>query len=74
MQAIFLLSPDTEFLGSGVGKSLTINYKDIFLQYKKMLIIKWYTKHIESIVASINSYIFGAAKLSTLNPTGSEDF
>jgi hypothetical protein len=43
-QVIFLLSPDTEFPGSGVGKSSTINYKDLFFQYKKLLITKWETK------------------------------
>ncbi|KAG1725031.1 hypothetical protein EDB19DRAFT_1833934 [Suillus lakei] len=73
-KAIFLLSPDSEFPGSGVGKSLTISYKDLFFQYKKMLITKWDTRCIKNIMASINNHIFGATKLSTLNPTGGEDF
>ncbi|KAG1886829.1 uncharacterized protein F5891DRAFT_923654, partial [Suillus fuscotomentosus] len=72
--AIFLLSPDTEFPGLGVGKSSTINYKDLFFQYKKMLIMKWDTRRIKNIVASIDNHVFGAAKLSTLNPAGGEDF
>ncbi|KAG1758944.1 hypothetical protein EDD22DRAFT_996589 [Suillus occidentalis] len=72
---IFLLSPDTEFPGSGVGKSSTINYKDLFFQYKKLLITKWETKRIKTIVTNINRYVFGAAKLSTLmDPAGAEDF
>ncbi|KAG1762611.1 hypothetical protein EDD22DRAFT_1026726 [Suillus occidentalis] len=72
---IFLLSPDTEFPGSGVGKSSTINYKDLFFQYKKLLITKWETKRIKTIVTNINRYVFGAAKLSTsMDPAGAEDF
>lgn len=74
-QVIFLLSPDTEFPGSGVGKSSTINYKDLFFQYKKLLITKWETKQIKTIVTNINRYVFGAAKLSTsMDPAGAEDF
>ncbi|KAG2103790.1 uncharacterized protein F5147DRAFT_534647, partial [Suillus discolor] len=72
--AIFLLSPDSEFPGSGVGKSSTISYKDLFFQYKKMLITKWDTRRIKNIMVSINNHIFGTAKLSTLNPAGGEDF
>ncbi|KAG1862821.1 hypothetical protein DFJ58DRAFT_725304 [Suillus subalutaceus] len=60
--AIFLLSPDTEFPGSGVGKSSTLNYKDLFFQYKKLLIAKWGTKRIKTIVTNINNHVFGGAK------------
>ncbi|KAG2036606.1 hypothetical protein BDR03DRAFT_1011560 [Suillus americanus] len=35
---IFLLSPDTEFQKSGLGKSSSINYKDLFYHYKKLLL------------------------------------
>ncbi|KAG1838308.1 hypothetical protein F4604DRAFT_1533393, partial [Suillus subluteus] len=73
--AIFLLLPDTEFPGSGVGKSSTINYKDLFFQYKKLLITKWETKRIKNITTNINRYVFGVAKLSTsMDPAGAEDF
>ncbi|KAG2342601.1 hypothetical protein BDR05DRAFT_861724, partial [Suillus weaverae] len=73
--AIFLLLADTEFLGSGVGKSSTINYKDLFFQYKKLLITKWETKWIKNIMTNINHYVFGVAKLSTsMDPAGTEDF
>ncbi|KAG1888649.1 hypothetical protein F4604DRAFT_1530314, partial [Suillus subluteus] len=72
--AIFLLSPDTEFPGSGVGKSSMINYRDLFFQYKKMLVSKWDTRRIKNIIASIENHIFGTAKCSTLNPAGGEDF
>ncbi|KAG1851628.1 hypothetical protein DFJ58DRAFT_728848 [Suillus subalutaceus] len=36
--AIFLLSLDTEFQKSGTGKSSSINYKDLFFHYKKLLL------------------------------------
>lgn len=39
-----------------------------------MLIMKWDTRRIKNIVASIDSHVFGAAKLSTLNLAGGEDF
>ncbi|KAG2037926.1 hypothetical protein BDR03DRAFT_838096, partial [Suillus americanus] len=73
--AIFLLSPDTEFPGLGVGKSSTLNYKDLFFQYKKLLIAKWGTKQIKTIVTNINNHVFGGAKSpSTLESAGREDF
>ncbi|KAG1843287.1 hypothetical protein DFJ58DRAFT_665430, partial [Suillus subalutaceus] len=60
--AIFLLSPDTEFSSSGLGKKSSINYKTLFYNYKKVLVLKWTTKHVVSIVANINRYIFEAAR------------
>ncbi|KAG2155156.1 uncharacterized protein EDB93DRAFT_1062714, partial [Suillus bovinus] len=60
--AIFLFSPDTEFLSSGLGKKSNINYKNLFYNYKKILIVKWSTRHILSIVANINCYVFKAVK------------
>ncbi|KAG1908666.1 uncharacterized protein F5891DRAFT_1180201 [Suillus fuscotomentosus] len=38
-QAIFLLSPNTEFQKSDLGKSSDINYKDLFFYYKKLLLM-----------------------------------
>ncbi|KAG1907528.1 uncharacterized protein F5891DRAFT_1180531 [Suillus fuscotomentosus] len=70
VMAIFLLSPDTEFLGSGVGKLSTINYRDLFFQYKKLLVMKWDMRHIKNIVTSIDNHIFGTAKLSTFHLAG----
>ncbi|KAG1899551.1 uncharacterized protein F5891DRAFT_981076 [Suillus fuscotomentosus] len=67
VMAIFLLSPDTEFLGSRVGKLSTINYRDLFFQYKKLLVMKWDMRHIKNIVTSIDNHIFGTAKLSTFH-------
>lgn len=39
-----------------------------------MLVMKWDTRRIKNIMASIDNHVFGAAKLSTLNPAGGEDF
>ncbi|OAX43058.1 hypothetical protein K503DRAFT_796600 [Rhizopogon vinicolor AM-OR11-026] len=72
--AIFLLSPDSEFQKSGVGKTSGINYKVLFFQYKKLLIIKWDNPRIQTIVQSINCQVFGAAKASISDSTGQEDF
>ncbi|KAG1723619.1 hypothetical protein EDB19DRAFT_1915985 [Suillus lakei] len=59
--AIFLLSPDTEFSSTGIGKRSTISYKDLFFTYKKVLVTKWKTKRIVQIVTNINHFIFKAA-------------
>jgi hypothetical protein len=71
-QTIFFLSPDTEFSGSGVGKKSNINYKELFYNYKRVLVTKWKSKRIEEIVAKINNYVFGAARTSTID-TNHED-
>lgn len=74
LQAIFLLSPDTEFSSTGIGKRSTISYKDLFFTYKKVLVTKWKTKHIVQIVTNINHYIFKAARPSALDSAVHEDF
>ncbi|KAG1833307.1 hypothetical protein DFJ58DRAFT_619379, partial [Suillus subalutaceus] len=71
--AIFLLSPDTEFSSTGIGKRSTICYKDLFFNYKKVLVAKWKTKCIVQIVTNINHYIFKAARPSALDSAGHED-
>ncbi|KAG1821703.1 uncharacterized protein BJ212DRAFT_1297042 [Suillus subaureus] len=58
---IFLLSPDTEFSSSSVSKRSTISYKELFFNYKKVLVSKWSTKCIKAIVTNIDHYIFKAA-------------
>ncbi|KAG2751662.1 hypothetical protein P692DRAFT_20706225, partial [Suillus brevipes Sb2] len=63
--AIFLLSPDTEFQKSGTGKSSGINYKDLFFHYKKLLLTKWDSRRIQTIVQNIDRAVFGSAKSST---------
>ncbi|KAG1775261.1 hypothetical protein EV702DRAFT_928743, partial [Suillus placidus] len=72
--AIFLMSPDTEFLSTGIGKKSNINYKNLFFHYKKILVIKWTMKCIVAIVANINQYIFKAAKVLALKGAEQEDF
>ncbi|KAG1735008.1 hypothetical protein EDB19DRAFT_1910854 [Suillus lakei] len=62
--AIFLLSPDTEFQKSGTGKSSGINYKDLFFHYKKLLLTKWDSCCIQTIVQNIDREVFGSAKSS----------
>ncbi|KAG2140006.1 hypothetical protein BD769DRAFT_1325765, partial [Suillus cothurnatus] len=74
LQTIFLLSPDTEFSSTGIGKRSTISYKDLFFTYKKVLVTKWKTKHIVQIVTNINHYIFKAAQPSALDSAVHEDF
>lgn len=54
LQAIFLLSPDTEFQKLGTGKSSGINYKDLFFHYKKLLLTKWDSRRIQTIVQNID--------------------
>jgi hypothetical protein len=66
-QTIFFLSPDTEFSGSGVGKKSNINYKELFYNYKRVLITKWKSKRIDEIVTKINNYVFGTARTSTID-------
>ncbi|KAG1819630.1 uncharacterized protein BJ212DRAFT_1213044, partial [Suillus subaureus] len=70
--SIFLLSPDTEFQKSGLGKSSNINYKDLFFHYKKLLLTKWDSHHIQIIVQNINQDIFSSTKFST-SAVGQED-
>ncbi|KAG2054243.1 hypothetical protein BDR06DRAFT_1050533 [Suillus hirtellus] len=64
--AIFLISPDTEFLSTGIGKKSNINYKNLFFHYKKILVTKWTMKCIIAIVTNINQYIFKVAKALAL--------
>lgn len=71
-QSIFLLSPDTEFQKSGLGKSSGINYKDLFFHYKKLLLTKWDSRRIQNIVQNINQDVFGSAK-SSASTVGQED-
>ncbi|KAG1858284.1 hypothetical protein C8R48DRAFT_579702, partial [Suillus tomentosus] len=71
--AIFLLSPDTEFQKSGLGKSSGINYKNLFYHYKKLLLTKWDSRRIQTIVQNINREVFGSAKSSASGPAGQED-
>ncbi|KAG1902644.1 uncharacterized protein F5891DRAFT_1186295 [Suillus fuscotomentosus] len=71
--AIFLLSPDTEFSSSGLGKKSNINYKTLFYNYKKVLVSKWTTRCVTLIVANINNYVFEAVKGPSVDPSAEQD-
>ncbi|KAG1889167.1 hypothetical protein F4604DRAFT_1492027, partial [Suillus subluteus] len=62
--AIFLLLPDTEFQKLGTGKSSGIHYKDLFFHYKKLLLTKWDSRCIQTIVQNIDREVFSSAKSS----------
>ncbi|KAG1745378.1 uncharacterized protein EDB91DRAFT_1049942 [Suillus paluster] len=70
---IFFLSPDTEFSGSGVGKKSNISYKELFYNYKRVLVTKWKSKCIEEIVTKINNYVFSAAARTSTIDADHED-
>lgn len=55
---LFVLSPDSEFPGDGTGSVSKLVYRTVFREYKRLLIIKWDTTHIQSIVANMNQEIF----------------
>ncbi|KAG2349790.1 hypothetical protein BDR05DRAFT_994781 [Suillus weaverae] len=75
--AIFLLSPDTEFQKLGTGKSSGINYKDLFFHYKKLLLTKWDSHRIQTIVKviramnALNSDSDNKSDISEPTPTSS---
>ncbi|KAG1785855.1 uncharacterized protein HD556DRAFT_1450296 [Suillus plorans] len=56
---IFILSPDQEFSGDGVGAISSIAYHSLFQTVKKFFIVKWTHQRIKSIVDEINGYVFG---------------
>ncbi|KAG2104266.1 hypothetical protein BD769DRAFT_1367146 [Suillus cothurnatus] len=61
---IFILSPDQEFSGDGVGAISSITYRSVFQTVKKFFIIKWTHQRIKSIVDQINGYVFdGVVKM-----------
>ncbi|KAG1897927.1 uncharacterized protein F5891DRAFT_1191563 [Suillus fuscotomentosus] len=57
---IFILSPDQEFSGDGVGAISSIAYHSVFQTVKKFFIVKWAHQRIKSIVDEINGYVFGS--------------
>ncbi|KAG2144053.1 hypothetical protein BD769DRAFT_1661475 [Suillus cothurnatus] len=65
--SIFLLLPDTEIQKSGLGKSSGINYKDLFFHYKKLLLTKWDSHHIQNIVQNVNQDILALQNLLLLH-------
>ncbi|KAI6115875.1 hypothetical protein F5141DRAFT_1000943 [Pisolithus sp. B1] len=55
---MFMLSPDSEFPGSGIGQTSKINYFEVFCGYKWVLIMKWIDPHIQKIAGKLNSFVF----------------
>ncbi|KAG2034081.1 hypothetical protein BDR03DRAFT_1013694 [Suillus americanus] len=55
---IFILSPDQEFSGNGVGAISSISYHSIFKTVKKIFILKCAHQCIKSVVEKINGYVF----------------
>ncbi|KAI6002592.1 hypothetical protein F5J12DRAFT_783764 [Pisolithus orientalis] len=56
---MFLLSPDTEFLGNGIGHMSKVDYYNVFCAYKCILIVKWTDTHIQRVISEMNAFIFG---------------
>ncbi|KAG2157657.1 uncharacterized protein EDB93DRAFT_1100999 [Suillus bovinus] len=54
-------------------KVIQYNYKDLFYHYKKLLLTKWDSRCIQTIVQNINREVFGSAKSSASGPAGQED-
>ncbi|KAG1856193.1 hypothetical protein C8R48DRAFT_543883, partial [Suillus tomentosus] len=66
---IFILSPDQEFSGDGVGAILSISYHSVFRTVKKFFIVKWTHDHIKDIVQQINAYVFDGIVKAQLDNT-----
>ncbi|KAG2108140.1 hypothetical protein BD769DRAFT_1341590, partial [Suillus cothurnatus] len=58
---IFILSPDQEFSGDGIGAISSISYHTIFWTVKKFFVVKWGHERIKNIMQQINDYIFDGA-------------
>ncbi|KAI6043308.1 hypothetical protein EDC04DRAFT_2600199 [Pisolithus marmoratus] len=68
---MFLLSPDSEFPGNGIGHTSKIDYYDVFCAYKWVLVIKWTDTHIQHVIGKMNSFVFGKSGMaSTQSTTG----
>jgi len=56
---MFLLSPDNEFPGTGIGVTSKIMYRSVFREYKRLLIIKWTDARVQAVVTEMNTFVFG---------------
>ncbi|KIK37498.1 hypothetical protein CY34DRAFT_34198, partial [Suillus luteus UH-Slu-Lm8-n1] len=67
---IFILSPDQEFSGDGVGAISSIVYHSLFQTVKKFFVVKWNHQCIKSVIKQINGYVFdGTVKTQPSNDT-----
>ncbi|KAG2038096.1 hypothetical protein BDR03DRAFT_1010256 [Suillus americanus] len=55
---IFLLSPDQQFPGSGVGATLSISYSGVFRTVKWFFVAQWAHPRVQAIVKNMNDYVF----------------
>ncbi|KAG1791935.1 hypothetical protein EV424DRAFT_1292928, partial [Suillus variegatus] len=55
---IFILSPDQQFLGSGIGTMSSIPYSTVFRTVKRFFITQWNHARVQDIVKNMNNYIF----------------
>ncbi|KAG2124628.1 hypothetical protein DEU56DRAFT_711688, partial [Suillus clintonianus] len=55
---IFLLSPDQQFPGSGVGATSSISYSIVFRTVKQFFVAQWAHPRVQAIVKNMNDYVF----------------
>ncbi|KAG1772857.1 hypothetical protein EV702DRAFT_935104, partial [Suillus placidus] len=58
INVIFMLSPDQEFSGDGIGAISSIPYHTVFRAVKRFFIVKWTHERIKAIMGQINGYVF----------------
>ncbi|KAI9460702.1 hypothetical protein HD554DRAFT_2041611 [Boletus coccyginus] len=59
--AIFIVSPDAEFSKHGVGATSQILYRNLFREYKCLLVTHWDSKNVCEVVKKVNNQVFGGA-------------
>src|SRR6267154_3243608 len=62
---IFLLSPDQQFPGSGVGTASSISYSTVFRTVKQFFVTQWAHPRVQAIVKNMNDYVFENIDKST---------
>jgi hypothetical protein len=55
---IFLLSPDQQFPGSGVGATSSISYSAVFRTVKRFFVAQWAHPRVQANVKKMNDYVF----------------
>ncbi|KAG1826428.1 hypothetical protein EV424DRAFT_1297519, partial [Suillus variegatus] len=55
---IFILSPDQQFPGSGIGTMSSIPYSTVFRTVKRFFVTQWNHARVQDIVKNMNNYIF----------------
>jgi len=52
---------DAEFPKHGVGTTFQILYRNLFHEYKRLLVTHWDSKNIHEVVKKVNNQVFGGA-------------